>query len=103
MKGGGPMVKTKQEIINDITNHFKGKVYKDCYVGITSDRDGRLFGDHNVSKEKGHWINRSASSDNVAREIEQHFLDKGMDGGPGGGDEGSKIVYAYKKTPTTNP
>jgi len=32
-----------------------------------------------------------------------NFLDKGMDGGPGGGDEDSKIVYAYKKTSLTNP
>ena len=97
------MAKSKQEIIDDITNHFKNKVYKDCYVGITSNVEDRLFGDHNVSKENGHWIYRSASSDSVAREIEQHFLDKGMDGGPGGGDEDAKIVYAYKKTTTTNP
>jgi len=97
------MAKSKQEIIDDVTNHFKGKVYKDCYVGITSDVDSRLFGDHNVSKEKGHWIYRPTSSDNEAREIEQHFLDKGMDGGSGGGGEDSKIVYAYKKTTTTNP
>jgi hypothetical protein len=63
----------------------------------------RLFGDHNVSKEHGHWIYRTASSNSVAREVEQHFLDAGMDGGPGGGDATSRIVYAYKKTPYTNP
>ena len=97
------MAKPKQEIINDITNHFKNNAYKDCYIGITSNVEDRLFGDHNVSKENGHWIYRSASSDTVAREIEQYFLDKGMDGGSGGGDEDSKIVYAYKKTTTTNP
>lgn len=97
------MVKFKQKIIDDITNHFKDTVYKDCYVGITSDVDSRLFSDHNVSKENGHWIYQSAFSDNAAREIEQHFLDKGMDGGSGGGDEDSKIVYVYKKTTTTNP
>ena len=97
------MAKTKQVIINDITNHFKGKTYSGCYVGITSDVDSRLFGDHNVSKEKGHWIYKAASSNTVAREIEQHFLDAGMDGGGGGGDETSKIVYAYKKTSSTNP
>ena len=97
------MAKSKQEIIDDITNHFKSKAYKDCYAGITSNVEDRLFGDHNVSKENGHWIYRSASSDSVAREIEQHFLDKGMDGGSGGGDEDSKIVYAYKKTTTSKP
>ena len=97
------MAKTKQEIINDIANHFEGKTYSDCYVGITSDVDDRLFGDHNVSKENGHWIYRTASSHTVAREIEKHFLDAGMDGGGGGGDETSKTVYAYKKTSSTNP
>jgi len=97
------MAKSKQEIIDDITKHFKGKKYSECYVGITSDVEGRLFGDHNVSKENGHWIYRAASSHSVAREVEQHFLDAGMDGGAGGGDESSTIVYAYKKTSSTNP
>ena len=97
------MAKSKQEIIDDITNHFKGKAYKDCYVGITSDIDSRLFGDHNVSKDKGHWIYRAASSNSAARDIEQHFLNAGMDGGAGGGDKDSTIVYAYKKTSTTKP
>ncbi len=96
------MAKTKQEIIDDIANHFKNNVHSGCYVGITSDVDDRLFGDHNVSKENG-WIYRLASSDTVAREIEKHFLDAGMDGGGGGGDERSKIVYAYKKTSSTKP
>ena len=97
------MATTKPEIIDDIANHFKNKVYSECYVGITSDVDDRLFGDHNVPKENGHWIYRTAISDTVAREIEKHFLDSGMDGGGGGGDATSKIVYAYKKTSSTNP
>lgn len=97
------MAKTKQEVINDITSHFKGKAYSDCYVGITSDVDSRLFGDHNVSKENGHWIYRTANTDTVAREIEQYFINAGMDGGGGGGGETSKIVYAYKKTSSTAP
>lgn len=97
------MAKTKQEIINKISNHFKGIAYSNCYVGITSDVESRLFGDHNASRKNGHWIYSTASSANVAREIEQHFLNIGMDGGSGGGDENSRIVYAYKKTSSTNP
>jgi hypothetical protein len=97
------MANSKQEIINNISNHFKGIAYKNSYVGVTSDANSRLFGDHNVSKDNGHWIYRSAFSDSVAREIEKHLLDAGMDGAPGGGDETSKIVYAYKKTSYTNP
>lgn len=97
------MAKSKQEIIDDITKHFQGKKYSECYVGITSDVEGRLFGDHNVSKKNGHWIYRTASSHSVAREVEQHFLNAGMDGGAGGGDRSSEIVYAYMKTSSTNP
>jgi hypothetical protein len=97
------MAKSKQEIIDDIAAHFKGTAYKDCYVGIASDAESRLFEDHNVSKENGRWIYSTASSNSVAREIEQHFLDAGMDGGPGGGSATSKMVYAYKKTSYTNP
>lgn len=97
------MANTMQEIIKDITNYFKDIPFRICYVGITSDVESRLFGDHNVSKENGHWIYRTASSNSFAREAEQHFLDAGMDGGAGGGDETSTIVYAYKKTSSTNP
>lgn len=97
------MAKSKQDIISDIAAYFKGMAYKNCYVGITSDVQSRLFGDHKVSKENGRWIYRTASSNSVAREIEQHFLDAGMDGAPGGGDATSKIVYAYRKTSYTKP
>lgn len=97
------MAKSKQEIINDIRNYFQGTKYSDCYVGITSDVKGRLFGDHNVSKENGRWIYSTAFSHSVSREVEQHFLNAGMDGGAGGGDKSSTIVYAYKKTSYTNP
>jgi len=97
------MANTKQEIINDFSNYFKGITYSSCYIGITSDINNRLFGDHGVSRENDHWIYRTASSNTIAREIEKHFLDAGMDGGTGGGDKTSNIVYAYQKTRSTNP
>ena len=97
------MTHLKQEIINNITKHFRGENYNNIYVGITSDAKKRLFEDHNVSKKNGYWIHRTATSHNIAREVEKYFLDVGMDGGSGGGDESSSIVYAYKKTSYTNP
>lgn len=92
---------TKNQIIKDITNHFRGHAYKDCYVGITSNIEKRLHDDHNVPRrgKGGTWIYRTAASNSDAREIEKHFLDAGMDGGGGGGDYKSKTVYAYKKIP----
>ena len=50
------------------------------------------------TRTNGAWIWRPASSDSVAREIEKHFLDKGAQGGAGGGDEDTTSVYAYKIT-----
>lgn len=94
---------TKQEIINDIANHFSTIPYRSCYFGITSNVQDRLFGDHNVSEKTDHWIYRTAATDTVAREIEKHFLNLGMDGGGGGGDASAKIVYAYKKNGHTKP
>lgn len=97
------MAKSQHEIINDITSHFSENNYSDVYVGITKDVDERLFVDHNVARKNASWIYRHASSDIAAREIEQHFLSAGMDGGDGGGDEQSNIVYAYRKTSSTKP
>ncbi len=99
------MAKNKQAIINDIEKHFEGKDYGLCYIGITSDVQSRLFGDHKVSPKEGHdhWIYREANSHQVAREVEEEFIRRGMSGGEGGGDETTKIVYAYKKTSSTDP
>jgi len=90
---------TKNQIIAAITNHFRGHAYRQCYVGITSDAQKRLFTEHNVPRSTGHWIYRTADTNAIAREVEQHFIDAGMDGGGGGGDYRSKTVYAYKKIP----
>ncbi len=96
------MVKSKQEIINDIGEHIKegGGGYGAWYVGIAENAKERL-GQHNVTE----WlISRQASSSQVAREIEDYFVNAlETDGGPGGGDETADMVYAYKKTADSNP
>lgn len=94
------MAKSKEVIIQEIMDHMKNSSpkdtpYKKFYIGIAADATDRLFKGHSVDREKDIWIYRIASSDNVAREIEKHFLDKGFDGGPGGGDEGTKQVYCF--------
>lgn len=95
----------KQNIINDIKKYINENVmcnYKKYYVGISNDPRRRLFNEHNVN-EKGVWIICPADSDTVARDVEKYFLDLGMDGGPGGGDETATYVYCYLKTSTTQP
>lgn len=42
-----------------------------------------------------------ASSKAVAEQVENYYLDKGMQGDTGGGTEESKIVYCYEIGPLT--
>ena len=100
------MAKNKQEIISDIKGHIQkgGGGYNAWYVGISQDARDRLFRGHNVMEKGDWWIYRQASSSEVAREIESYFVDTlGTDGAPGGGDETTDMVYAYKKAAHTNP
>jgi len=95
------MAKTKETIIEEMEDYMEkcGGTYSDWYVGITGDTNQRLFGDHNVDKEKGQWCRKEAYSSDDARDIEKYFLDEcGTDGGPGGGNDDSVYVYAFKKT-----
>lgn len=96
----------KETIISEISDYLlsscpKGTTCNQIYVGIAADAEDRLFNGHAVDKENDVWIYRTASSDNVAREIEKHFLDLGFDGGPGGGDENTKKVYCFLKNSHT--
>lgn len=100
------MTKSKQDIIDEITAHIqKSKAsYSNWYVGISEDAKKRMFQDHNVNEKNAWWIWKLTSSSDVAREIEDHFVNTlGTDGGLGGGDEYSDQVYAYKKGSYTNP
>ncbi len=98
------MPEKASNIIQEVDGYIKkgGRPYGDWYVGITDNPIRRLFLEHNVSRETGQWIYREAYSDTSAREVESFFLDyKGTQGGPGGGDENSRFVYAYRITSAT--
>jgi hypothetical protein len=77
--------------------------YPKWYSGIASNPRERLFEEHNVSEKSDWWIYRECSSAQSARNVEEALLKLGCDGGPGGGDESSVHVYAYKKSSGTNP
>lgn len=98
------MSKTREEIIHDIDNHLKksGKsYYNEFYVGITNDIERRMFHEHNVNRENSWWIYCTASSKQVAEEVEEYYIKLGMQGDTGGGTEDSKIVYCYAIGSTT--
>jgi hypothetical protein len=98
------MADTKQGIINAIKEHIQkeGGIDSSWYVGISKDARNRLFNDHNVSEKDAWWIFRQASSSQVAREVEDYFVNTlYTDGGTGGGDDSANMVYAYKKASGT--
>lgn len=94
------MTNSKETIITAIMDYMNshcpnGTPYKKFYIGIAKDARDRLFNGHGVDKDNDPWIYDTASSDKVAREIEKHFIDLDFDGGSGGGDEDSKMVYCF--------
>jgi hypothetical protein len=96
------MAFTAQEITDAIYKYLESSIVNinKYYIGITNDIERRLFEEHNVQR-KGVWIYRQAVDIKHARVVEQHFLDKGMKGGTGGGDDDSVFVYCYEITKNT--
>lgn len=64
------------------------------YVGITGNIKRRLS-EHRVSEDDWHYHIRIGNI-HLARAVESHFLDKGMQGGRSGGNENSTILYFYE-------
>ena len=99
------MAKDVNTIIKEIHDHLvngcNGGNYSDYYVGITKNIDDRLFGAHKVPTEGHCYIYREAFNDTDARTVEKYYLDKGMQGGDGGGDNESVFVYVYKVSSLT--
>lgn len=94
------------ELIQQIKSYIikNGGIYSSWYAGIAKDPRSRLFNDHAVDEKSDAWIFRIASSSDLARNVEQHFIQKlGTDGDTGGGDDYTKAIYAYRKSFRTNP
>ncbi len=96
-------ISTRQQAATDIATYMSQhqSVYGDWYVGVASDSRVRLFTDHAVTEQGGVWIYRTCATSDDARAVEDHFLAKGTKGGPGGGDNTTKSVYAYMITRST--
>lgn len=88
----------QQQTIATFQNYMAGHStrYNEWYVGVAADPKARLFNDHAVRERSDAWIFETCPSSREAREIEQHFITQGVQGGPGGGDSTTRSVYAYK-------
>jgi len=98
------MPESAQEPYNQIIAHIReeGSAASNWYAGIASNWESRLE-DHNVGIGEGWYIVRGCQSDTTARAVEKALIEYGCDGGGGGGDESTVWVYAYLKTPSTQP
>ena len=95
-----------EDIIKSIDEHLSKspkQYYRDFYIGITDNIDERLFGYHKVNKQIDWWIYCNGDSEDIARQVEKHYLDKGMKGDQGGGKGNgqTKFVYCYEITSET--
>lgn len=101
------MATSEEAIKKKIKEHIdkEGSGYPAWYAGISNDAERRLFDEHGVPREKGKawYIWDTASSNAVARRVEQYLIGLGCDGAAGGGEEDANMVYAYKKTASTDP
>ena len=88
---------------NDINSYIckNAEYYREFYVGITSNPTKRLFEEHNVSENNDVYIYIEADSEEIARAVEKHFIDKGCKGDQGGGTY-PRHVYAYKISSNTS-
>ncbi len=97
---------TKEQVmayLNGKLQKHPNTVNSQWYVGISSDVQVRLFNDHKLNEQNDEWAHSTADTADIARSVEKHFLDAGLDGGSGGGDEGTTIVYVYLKLSRTTP
>ena len=91
---------TQNDIIQAIETFFRsewpaGGTNTSFYIGISADGHARLFEGHKVDEKTDKWVCYKADSELVARNVEKYFLDLGMDGGAGGGDDDTDEVYCF--------
>jgi hypothetical protein len=92
------MASDRNTIITEITSYVakNGGRFSEWYAGIAASPRQRLFSDHAVRESGDVWIFRPCGSSDAARDIENSLFKLGMRGGPGGGDNSTGYVYAYK-------
>jgi len=89
---------SKLQVLADIQGYIarNGGNYPSWYAGIACDPRDRLFTGHSVKEQGDYWIYRTCDSNDDARSVENTLLRLGAKGGPCGGDNDTKAVYAYR-------
>ena len=63
-------------------------------IGITDDPHRRKFEHDNKRQDTNYWKDWKADTEAIARNLEKHFIDNGMKGGTGGGEDPT-YVYIF--------
>ncbi len=97
---------TYNDIIKGFDENLKKSgchYFSDIYIGRTNNAEKRLFEDHCVPRDKQWWIYANADDEDIAHQVEEHYLDKGMRGALRSEriDDNATIVYCYAITPNT--
>jgi hypothetical protein len=94
------MPKTQIEALYSLEEYINRYSYSSSawYVGITSNWSNRIVNDHNVV---ANYTFEECYNSESARGVESSLIEKGVDGGSGGGDNSAVYVYTYLKTAYT--
>jgi hypothetical protein len=82
----------ESEIIEAIQHKIGSTDPKIWTIGITDDPERRKTEHDGRGENTKYWKDWKADTETIARNVEQHFLGKGMKGGPGGGE---RPTYVY--------
>ena len=77
--------KVKDTNIKNKPNLPLSEKYRYWTIGITNDLDRRKKEHISDGKNISHWRGWPADTEEIARVVEKYFLDRGMNGGEGGG------------------
>ena len=83
--------------INDFCATLQVKNINRVHIGITNAPKRRLFYEHKITNERHWWIYIKADCAETARAVERYFIDRGMKGNTGGGDDETIYVYCFAK------
>ena len=84
----------KQDLIAAIESVDSEMVYNSYTIGVTDDPVIRRAAHTNNNEDTSDWKDWETDSEKIGREVEKYFLDKGMQGGDGGGGK-AKYVYIF--------
>ena len=94
------MKENYQRIVNKILFFCAVKNIDDprkAHIGITNDLNRRLKIEHKITAEDYWWTSSEADDAETARAVERHFIEMGMQGGTGGGDNETEFVYCFAR------